>query len=130
MKDINCKADIALIIGLFYKKLMKDEFLGELFQAEVGNSLEKHLETIVEFWTFNILNEGSYKNNMFAVHQELHTRWNLDEKKFDIWLSYFNTTIDENFRGEVAARMKINAGGIAAVMLSRLEGKGYFNSKN
>lgn len=130
MRDINCKADITQIIHLFYKKLMKDEFLGELFQAEVGNSLERHLETIVDFWEFNLLSSGSYKNNMFAAHQELHKKWNLDEKKFEIWLAYFNSTIDENFRGEVADRMKINASSIAAVMLSKLEGKSYFNLKD
>jgi hemoglobin len=130
MDDIKTRADIHRIIHDFYTKLMEDKEVGELFHSEVGSRLEKHLDTIIDFWVFNVLQEGSYKNNMFAAHLGIHDRWNLDQRKFDIWLAYFNNTIDDHFSGEKAERMKINASGIAAVMISKLQGNGFFNLRN
>jgi hemoglobin len=81
---------------------------------------EIHLETMYNFWENILFYTGSYNGNPMEKHRNLNNISVLQPLHFDVWLSYFNATIDELFIGEKAQLAKQRAYSIAVVMKLKL----------
>lgn len=115
--DISSKKDIKMIITEFYKKLLKDDKMLPFFEEIVNkNKLEHHLEIITDFWNDILFDTTTYKNNTMQKHLDKNVFVQFKKEHFVIWTSYFFNTINANFKGEIAKRMKNRATSIATVM--------------
>jgi hemoglobin len=101
MKDIENKEDIKLLVDSFYGKVMKNDILSPIFK-DVIKDWNLHLPRMYSFWGTLLISEMSYHGSPYAVHQNLP----IDKKHFDEWVMLFNSTVDENFEGEVANQAK------------------------
>ena len=50
------------------------------------------------------------------IHLDLHLKTPLSKEHFEVWLTYFNTTVDELFEGKNALMAKQRAKSVATVM--------------
>ena len=78
--------------------------------------LEKHLQTLVNFWDSILFYSNTYQNNAMKPHLDLQAKHPFKKENFDKWLYYFNETVDENFAGEIAHNAKTRALSIATLM--------------
>lgn len=102
MKDIENKEDVERMVDVFYKKVMKDELLSPFFK---NLNFEKHLPKMVHFWSFVLLDETGYTTNVTDKHLNMPLR----KEHFDQWISLFNQTVDELFKGEKTEMAKQRA---------------------
>ncbi len=120
MKDITTRADLFFLMTTFYQKLLADGRINFIFIEVAKIDLTTHIPIITDFWEQNILGTGSYKNNVLRVHRDLDEQSHLSPEHFLIWLSHFETTIDDYYAGENAEKMKTRALSIANVMKIKL----------
>jgi len=117
MTDIQNREDIHFIMSEFYVKLLKDDLVKHFFDDIIKNNhLEEHLNTITDFWNAILFNATDYQRNAMHPHLVLNQTIPFKNKHFKRWLQHFNTTIDENFKGEKAEMAKTRALSIATVM--------------
>jgi len=116
MKDIETRDDLHLLMSEFYLKLLADSKINFIFNKVAKIDLGPHLLELVDFWEQILFDRGSYRKNVLQIHLDLNQKIKLSEEHFTIWLNYFNTTIDENFAGQIAETMKTRALSIATVM--------------
>lgn len=116
-KKIENREDIYLLVSQFYVKLLKDEEVKDFFDDIIAkNSLEEHLQILVDFWDNILFYTGSYRRNAMRPHLLIHPEKPFLKHHFKIWLNHFNATIDENFTGDLAHAAKTRALSIATVM--------------
>lgn len=116
MSDIQTKEDLYLLVDEFYKKLLADKTISYIFTDVVKIKLEEHLPILVTFWSQGILGTGGYSKNLTQIHLEVNEKEYLSPELFSIWLNHFYNSVDENFKGEKAERIKTQALSIATVM--------------
>ena len=117
-KDVSSAIDIKFIMHVFYKKLLADEHLSPFFThvTHVADHLEEHLNLLTTFWSQSLFQTGGYYNNMFYIHKNVHEQMPFEEKHYKLWLDHFFKSIDENYRGENAERMKNQSLSMATIM--------------
>lgn len=120
MRDIQTREDLHLLMSEFYLKLLADSTISFIFIKVAKIDLAPHLQELVDFWEQILFDTGNYRKNVLQVHMDLNQKIKLSEEHFAIWLQYFNTTIDENFTGQTAEKMKTRALSIATVMKIKL----------
>lgn len=120
MTDIQTRKDLEFLMDAFYEKLLHDSSIAFIFTDVAKINLETHLPHIVDFWEQNILNSGSYRNNVLKIHLDLNDKIKLGSY-FETWLSHFSTTIDNHFAGDNAEKMKTRALSIATVMKIKMK---------
>jgi hemoglobin len=108
MTDITSRKDIQVLVDAFYDKVNRDPLLGPLFSHV---NWPTHLPIMYDFWSSMVLGDQSYRGNPFGKHVPLPIKAN----HFDVWLSLFKQTVDENFRGSTADEIKMRAQSIAGV---------------
>ncbi len=116
MKDIQNKDDLYFLVNEFYKKLLADDKISYIFTAIVKIKIEEHLPILVTFWSQAILGTGGYSNNLTQIHLDVNAKEYLSPELFTIWLTHFYIAVDENFFGEKAEQIKIQALSIANIM--------------
>jgi hemoglobin len=116
MRDVQSRDDLHLLMSSFYDKLLSDEKINFIFIEVAKIDLETHLLDLVDFWEQMLFNTGSYRKNVLQIHLDINEKIKLSSAHFAIWLNYFNLTIDENFKGQIADNMKTRALSIATVM--------------
>lgn len=116
MKDIENQDDLYLLVDEFYKKLLSDTSISYIFTDVVKIKIEEHLPILVTFWSQAILGTGGYTNNLTQIHLDVDKKEHLTKELFEIWLNHFYTTVDENFLGEKAEKIKTQALSIATIM--------------
>lgn len=120
--DITSREDIYFIVKSFYNKLLIDENMFPFFKEIVDkNTLNKHLETITDFWEDILFNTHNYKENPMQKHIDFHKKTPFKKDSFVTWLEYFSSTISYNFSGNNAETMKNRANSIAMVMQLKLD---------
>lgn len=124
MKDILYTDDLYLLVDEFYKKLLADQSISYIFTDIVKIKLEEHLPILVTFWSQSIFNTGGYFNNLTNIHLDISEKEYLTPALFSIWLNHFNTSVDENFIGSNAEKIKTQALSIATVMQIKIKAKG------
>ncbi len=121
MKDILSQDDLYLLVDEFYKKLLSDPKISYIFTDVVKIKLEEHLPILVTFWSQAILGTGGYTNNLTQIHLDVNEKSYLSPELFQIWLNHFNNSVDENFKGEKAEKIKTQALSIATVMQIKIQ---------
>jgi len=116
-QDISSRNDLLIIVRDFYNLLFESDELKEFFEDfKDKEALERHLETLVDFWDNTLFYSGSYKKNAMKPHIELHEKHQLNSVHFKHWLHLLTKAIDKNFTGVNAETMKNRALSIATVM--------------
>ena len=123
MQDIQTQEDLNLVVDEFYKKLLADKSIGYIFTDVVKIKLEEHLPILVTFWSQGILGTGGYYKNLTQIHLDVNEKEYLSPELFKIWLNHFNNSVNENFKGEKAERIKTQALSIATVMQIKIAQK-------
>ncbi len=116
MKDIHSREDITLLLRNFYQKALNDPSIGSFFTEIAQIDLEAHLPHITDFWEQQLFYTGTYKKNVLQIHQNIHSQKVIQTIHFEQWLSLFNSTVDELFKGEKADLAKTRALSIATVI--------------
>ena len=116
MKDILNTDDLHLMVDDFYKKLLSDKTISYIFTDIVKIKLEEHLPILVTFWSQAIFDTGGYYNNLTQIHLDINEKEYLSPELFTIWLNHFNASVDENFIGTNAEKIKTQALSLATVM--------------
>ncbi len=116
MKDIQNQDDLYLLVDEFYKKLLSDESIAYIFTDVVKIKIEEHLPILVTFWSQAILNTGGYTNNLTQIHLDINRKEHLTPELFKIWLTHFNKTVDENYKGTNAEKIKTQALSISTIL--------------
>jgi hemoglobin len=116
MKDIETQDDLYFLVDHFYQKLLSDSSISYLFTDVVKIKLEEHLPILVTFWSQAIFDTGGYFNNLTKIHLDINEKEKLTPELFTIWLNHFNATVDENFIGNNAEKIKTQALSLATVM--------------
>jgi hemoglobin len=123
MKDIINQEDLYLLVDEFYKKLLSDKSISYIFTDVVKIKIEEHLPILVTFWSQAILGTGGYVKNLTQIHLDIDKKAPLTKELFDIWLSHFYSTVDENFIGENSEKIKTQALSIATIMQIKINQK-------
>ena len=116
MNDIQTQKDLYLLVDEFYKKLLSDNSISYIFTDIVKIKIEEHLPILVTFWSQAILGTGGYTRNLTQIHLDIDKKEPLTPELFTIWLNHFNTTVDENFTGVNAEKIKTQALSLATIM--------------
>lgn len=116
MKDIQTQTDLYILVDEFYKKLLADDAINYIFTDVVKIKIEEHLPILVTFWSQVILGTGGYANNLTQIHLDVNAKNFLSPALFNIWINHFNTTVNENFGGENAEKIKTQALNLATVL--------------
>jgi hemoglobin len=81
-----------------------------------------HIETLTDFWAWQLLGERGYEGNPLRAHEPLHARRPLDAAHFRRWLAIFDETVDRHWSGPSAELAKHRARRMARAMHRLLHG--------
>jgi hemoglobin len=115
-KEIENRDDLFLLVERFYKKLLNDPSISYLFTDIAKINLEHHLPILVDFWDMVLFGSDTYRKNAMQPHMKINQLSAFKKEHFVIWLGYFNQTVDELFKGEVAEMAKQRAASVATMM--------------
>jgi hemoglobin len=108
-QDITSFDDIKLLVNSFYSQVQKDDFIGPIFNAKIGDRWPEHLEKMYRFWQTILLEVHSYSGSPFPPHKHLP----VEKEHFDRWMNIFTTTVDSLFQGPIADEAKLRAKNMA-----------------
>lgn len=122
VEDLATRADVEALLRRFYGRVMVDDVLAEPFGELRTKGLESHIPVMADFWETALFRAGLYRGSALHVHRQVHQRIPLSSRHFVRWLTMWNDTVDEMFRGPIAERAKIQGTRIAWAMHRRLTG--------
>lgn len=120
--DLTCRDDIERLVVDFYRYAAMDEVLGPVFVA-ANVDWPGHIETITDFWAWQLLGKRGYEGNPLLAHQPVHANTPFTDAHYDRWLDLFVSTIDELFAGPTAEMAKVRALKMANAMRRLLAGQ-------
>ena len=120
MKDIQNREDLLFLMGAFYGKMLKDEQIGYIFTEVAKLDLEHHLPMLADFWNNALFHTGGYKNNVVQIHKDLSAKEYLKPEHFKRWQELLAETIDANYQGEIAEKMKLRANQVGMTIQAKL----------
>lgn len=112
MTDINSREDIEKLMDVFYTRIRKDAFLGDIFNSHIApEQWPAHLVKLADFWETNLFGVPKFKGNPSLKHINVDKNLNygISERHFEHWLSLWFSTIDLLFEGERANKAKYAA---------------------
>jgi hemoglobin len=107
-------ADLEPLLTLFYSAATTDVLLAAYF---AGVDMTRHMPRIVDFWSTLVFNTGRYRGSAFQPHAHMP---GLTSDHFARWVRILETTLDSQFTGPAADRMKDLGHRIAYSMQVRL----------
>jgi hemoglobin len=119
--DIGDRSDIELFVRDFYRQAAMDGVLGPIFAAAAIN-WNAHIETLVDFWSWQLFGQRGYDGNPLRAHEPVHARTPFSAEHYERWLALFEDTIDHSFVGPVADLAKARARKMATAMRRLLDG--------
>ena len=121
MTDIENQQDLYFMVAEFYKKLLADTKIAYIFTDLVKIKIEEHLPILVTFWSQMIFGTGGYTNNLTDIHLKVDQMEHLTPELFEIWISHFNETLDENFNGKNADEIKHQAQNLSIILQIKIK---------
>ncbi len=122
-RDLECRDDIAALVGEFYRRAFADPLIGHIFTDVAKIDLDHHMPIMCDFWETVLFNAGLYRRNALQVHFALNAKHPLHPEHFERWLQLWVGTVDELHRGEKAELAKLQAERIAGSISRRMQGK-------
>lgn len=80
------------VVDAFYARVRKDDLLGTIFAAAIGDDWDRHLQVMYDFWTTIMLMSARYKGSPMHKHVAMT---GLNAVHFDRWLQLFEATVTE-----------------------------------
>ena len=96
--DIVDRDDIERLVRNFYRDAAMDDVLGPVFQAARVN-WHAHVETLIEFWAWQLLGSPGYDGQPLRAHEPVHARTPLAQSHYARWIELFCDTVDRSFQG-------------------------------
>jgi hemoglobin len=121
MKDINDRKDIETLVNKFYDKVNADDKISHFFNEVVKVDWNLHLPKMYNFWETLLFGKKAFKGNPMLVHVLIAKNEMIEQEHFDQWLSLWQKTIDENFKGERAEMAYQKAQQIAGLMAFKVK---------
>ena len=119
--DVADRADVEWFVRDFYRQAAMDDVLGPVFAAAEMN-WNAHIETLIDFWSWQLFGVRGYDGNPLRAHEPAHARTPFTAEHYDRWLELFEDTVDRAFAGPVADLAKARARKMAAAMRRLLAG--------
>lgn len=119
--DIVDEHDVERFVRDFYRQAAMDDVLGPVFEAAQVN-WKTHVDTLIEFWSWQLFGEPGYVGNPLRAHEPVHGRTPFTPAHYERWLELFIDTIDGLFAGPRAELAKGRARKMAAAMERLLAG--------
>ncbi len=119
--DLVERDDVELLVRSFYRYAAMDELLGPIF-ASAGVDWPSHIETLTDFWAWQLLGERGYDANPLRAHEPVHARTPFGQQHYDRWLELFHSTVDEHFVGPTADVAKVRGAKMIAALQRLLSG--------
>lgn len=113
--DLANRNDIELLVRSFYRYAAMDEVLGPIFAA-ADVDWPSHIDTLTDFWAWQLLGVHGYAGNPLRAHEHAHSRTPFSEVHYERWLELFSSTVDEYFVGTTAELAKGRAAKMAQAM--------------
>ena len=120
--DLTDRSDIELLVRSFYRYAAMDELLGPVFSA-AHVDWPSHIETLTDFWTWQLLGQRGYGGNPLRAHEPVHARTPFADAHYERWFELFVGTIDEHFTGPIAETAKGRASKMASALRRLLAGE-------
>lgn len=118
--DIRNRADIERLVTDFYRFAAMDELLGPVFAA-AHVEWPDHIDTVTDFWSWQLLGERCYEGNPLRAHEPSHARTPFTDAHFERWLELFVSTVDDRFVGPTAELAKQRAAKMARALRRLLD---------
>lgn len=112
-KEIKDIEDVKFLVDTFYKKVVKDDIIGYIFEEVQQVNWNSHLPKMYSFWHTVLFGVMSYKGNPMLKHFYVNKNEPLSPIHFKQWLKLWVETIDENFIGIKAELAKQRANNMA-----------------
>lgn len=113
--------DVEVLVRSFYRYAAMDEILGPVFSAAHVN-WAVHIDTLTDFWSWQLLGERRYTGNPLRAHEPVHARTPFTDAHYERWLDLFVSTVDEYFVGSTAELAKGRATKLASALRRLLSG--------
>jgi hemoglobin len=120
--ELSTRDDVELLVRSFYRYAAMDEILGPVFSAARVN-WAVHIDTVTDFWSWQLLGERGYTGNPLRAHEPVHARTPFTDAHYERWLDLFVSTVDENFVGSTAETAKGRATKMATALRRLLSGE-------
>jgi hemoglobin len=120
--DLVDRADVEALLRRFYGRVLVDDVLAEPFTELRIRGLDSHIPVMADFWETVLFRAGLYRGSALHAHRRVHHRAPLAGRHFVRWLTTWNNTVDEMYRGPIAEHAKVQAARIAWAMHRRLTG--------
>ena len=115
MNTISTKEDVKHLVDTFYARVREHEILGPIFNDKIGELWFLHLDTLSRFWETLLLDNRTYFGAPFPKHFDLPIK----VEHFSMWLTLFEQTVDDLFKGEKAEEAKHRARQLAKSFSSK-----------
>ena len=122
-RDIEDRADIVVLVNIFYQKIKTDKLIGYIFTDIARLNWEKHLPIMYDFWDNILFYTENYEGNPMLMHGHLSKITDLEKKHFRRWTKLFSDTVDELFAGERAELIKQKSMSISKILQQSIFGK-------
>jgi len=120
-RDLDDAGEVAEFVARFYRQIAQDERFLHYFHTLAHVDWDVHTRDLTAFWTGVLLTERDRDpSGVLEAHRWLHAATAFDADLFDRWLEYFDTTLDEGWRGPIVERARHRAHGYAWAMARRL----------
>ena len=120
--DLKDRDDIERLVVAFYRYAAMDELLGPVFAA-AHVDWPSHIDTLTDFWAWQLLGLRGYEGNPLRAHEPVHAHTPFADAHYNRWLDLFVSTIDEQSVGPIAETAKGRAKKMAAAMRRLLAGQ-------
>jgi hemoglobin len=101
---------IESLVAAFYARIRRDDELGPIFLAAIGEDWTAHLKTMCDFWSSVMNTSGRYKGKPIPAHLKLT---GVEPRHFERWLRLFSETAHDLFDADLAGLFVQRAGRIA-----------------
>ena len=120
-RDIENRADLEILLEIFYKKVFNDDLISHFFTEVVPLNLETHIPVIADFWESVLLDGRGYRKNVMEIHLNISEKSKINKEHLDRWVKIFSETVDDLFEGAKASLAKQRAASIATMMNIKID---------
>ena len=114
--DLDSRQQVEAFVDRFYQRVLADPQLAPIFIDVASIDLAVHLPHIKNYWCKLLLGESGYRRHTMNIHRVLHGKRALTRGDFQRWLTLFEATLDQYYRGPYTEKARRIAGAIAANM--------------